>query len=134
MSEEQAHGRVYLVGAGPGSLDLVTLRARRLVGQADVLVYDYLCNPEMLRWARPETEIIYAGKSAAAHTLTQDEINALLVDRAKKNKTVVRLKGGDPYVFGRGGEEAQVLVRAGLCRHSGDASRFRLECHIRDRA
>jgi uroporphyrinogen III methyltransferase/synthase len=114
MSEEQAHGRVYLVGAGPGSLDLVTLRARRLVGQADVLVYDYLCNPEMLRWARPETEIIYAGKSAAAHTLTQDEINALLVDRAKKNKTVVRLKGGDPYVFGRGGEEAQVLVRAGV--------------------
>jgi uroporphyrinogen III methyltransferase/synthase len=114
MSAAPVHGRVYLVGAGPGSLDLVTLRAKQLVGQADVLIYDYLCNPEMLSWARTGTEIIYAGKSASAHTLTQDEINALLVDRAGKGKSVVRLKGGDPYVFGRGGEEAQVLVRAGV--------------------
>jgi uroporphyrinogen III methyltransferase/synthase len=107
-------GRVYLVGAGPGALDLVTLRARALITEADVLVYDYLCNPEMLSWARPGIEIIYAGKSGAAHTLTQDEINALLVARAQAGKTVVRLKGGDPYVFGRGGEEAQVLARAGI--------------------
>jgi uroporphyrinogen III methyltransferase / synthase len=114
MSVEPAGGRVYLVGAGPGSLDLVTLRARELVGLADVVVYDYLCNPEMLRWVRPQTEIVYAGKSGAAHTLTQDEINALLVTRAQAGKQVVRLKGGDPYVFGRGGEEAQVLVRAGV--------------------
>lgn len=114
MSAGPGHGRVYLVGAGPGSLDLVTLRARQLVGAADVLVYDYLCNPEMLRWAPKGAEIIYAGKSASAHTLTQDEINALLVDRGRQGKTVVRLKGGDPYVFGRGGEEAQVLVRAGV--------------------
>jgi uroporphyrinogen III methyltransferase/synthase len=102
------------VGAGPGALDLATLRARELIARADVLVYDYLCNPDMLRWARAETEIIYAGKSAAAHTLTQDEINALLVARAGEGKAVVRLKGGDPYVFGRGGEEAQALARAGV--------------------
>jgi uroporphyrinogen III methyltransferase/synthase len=114
MSAGKGQGRVYLVGAGPGSLDLVTLRAKQLVGQADVLVYDYLCNPEMLRWAPAGTEIVYAGKTASAHTLTQDEINALLVDRAAQGRTVVRLKGGDPYVFGRGGEEAQVLARAGV--------------------
>jgi uroporphyrinogen III methyltransferase/synthase len=107
-------GRVYLVGAGPGALGLVTLRARELIGQADVLVYDYLCNPEMLRWARADAEKIYAGKSGAAHTLSQDEINALLVERARAGRQVVRLKGGDPYVFGRGGEEAQVLVAAGI--------------------
>jgi uroporphyrinogen III methyltransferase/synthase len=114
MRAEATQGRVYLVGAGPGALGLVTLRARELVEQADVLVYDYLCNPEILRWARDDAEIIYAGKSASAHTLTQDEINALLVARAKLGKNVVRLKGGDPYVFGRGGEEAQVLVQAGV--------------------
>jgi len=107
-------GCVYLVGAGPGALGLVTLRARHLIGQADVLVYDYLSNPEMLRWARSDAEIIYAGKSASAHTLTQDQINTLLVERAQAGKQVVRLKGGDPYVFGRGGEEAQVLVREGV--------------------
>ena len=114
MNGAETKGRVYLVGAGPGALDLVTLRARQLVGQADVLVYDYLCNPEMLRWARADAEIIYAGKSGASHTLTQDEINALLVARAGAGKGVVRLKGGDPYVFGRGGEEAQALARAGV--------------------
>jgi uroporphyrinogen III methyltransferase/synthase len=113
-AEGSTPGRVYLVGAGPGSLDLVTLRARELIPQADVLVYDYLCNAEMLNWARADVEIIYAGKSASAHTLTQDEINALLVQKARAGKTVVRLKGGDPYVFGRGGEEAQVLVQAGV--------------------
>lgn len=114
MSSHEKPGRVYLVGAGPGALGLVTLRARELIQRADVLVYDYLCNPEMLRWARDDAEKIYAGKSGAAHTLTQDEINALLVERAVAGKEVVRLKGGDPYVFGRGGEEAQVLVRAGV--------------------
>jgi uroporphyrinogen III methyltransferase/synthase len=114
MSVAPVKGCVYLVGAGPGALDLVTLRARELVGLADVLVYDFLCNPEMLRWARSDAEIIYAGKSGSAHTLPQDEINALLVNRAEAGRKVVRLKGGDPYVFGRGGEEAQVLRRAGI--------------------
>jgi len=114
MSVEETKGRVYLVGAGPGALDLVTLRARELIQRADVLVYDYLCNPEMLRWARADVEKIFAGKSGASHALTQDEINALLVARAGEGKDVVRLKGGDPYVFGRGGEEAQALVRVGV--------------------
>jgi len=114
MSANAARGRVYLVGAGPGSLGLVTLRAKQLIELADALVYDYLCNPEMLRWARADVEKIYAGKSAASHTLTQDEINQLLVELAGAGKKVVRLKGGDPYVFGRGGEEAQVLARAGI--------------------
>jgi uroporphyrinogen III methyltransferase / synthase len=107
-------GKTYLVGAGPGDLGLVTLRARELVERADVLIYDYLCNPELLRWARPGAEKIYVGKSAGNHTLSQDEINALLVKQARAGKIVVRLKGGDPYVFGRGGEEAEVLLEAGL--------------------
>lgn len=107
-------GTVYLVGAGPGDLGLVTLRAQELIQQADVLVYDYLCNAEMLRWARADAEKIYAGKSGSHHVLTQEQINALLVEKAHAGKTVVRLKGGDPYVFGRGGEEAQALVAEGV--------------------
>ena len=112
MKEKEA--RVHLVGAGPGSLDLVTLRARQLIREADVLIYDYLCNPAMLDWAPATAEKIYAGKTASAHTLTQDEINALLVAHGHTGRCVVRLKGGDPYVFGRGGEEAQVLAQAGI--------------------
>ncbi|HEX4085704.1 MAG TPA: uroporphyrinogen-III C-methyltransferase [Chthoniobacteraceae bacterium] len=107
-------GICYLTGAGPGDLGLVTLRARDVVGQAQVLVYDYLCNPGILEWAPPDAEIIYAGKKAGAHTLAQDEINALLVDRTRAGKRVVRLKGGDPFVFGRGGEEAEALAREKL--------------------
>jgi uroporphyrinogen III methyltransferase/synthase len=107
-------GAVYLVGAGPGSLDLVTHRASELVKRADVVIYDYLVNPALLERARDEAEIIYAGKTAAAHTLTQDEINALLVDKARAGRQVVRLKGGDPYVFGRGGEEGIALAQAGI--------------------
>jgi uroporphyrinogen III methyltransferase/synthase len=107
-------GCVYLVGAGPGSPDLVTLRAAELVGQADVIVYDYLVNPALLERAREGAEIIYAGKTAAAHTLTQEEINALLVEKARAGSRVVRLKGGDPYVFGRGGEEGIALAQAGV--------------------
>ena len=114
MKTAEKRGRVYLVGAGPGSLDLVTLRARELIETADVLVYDYLCNPAMLAWARPEAEKIYAGKSGTKHTLSQEQIHSLLVEHAEAGRAVVRLKGGDPYVFGRGGEEAQVLVHAGI--------------------
>ncbi len=107
-------GICYLAGAGPGALGLVTLRTRECVEQADVIVYDYLCNPEILQWAPAVAEIIYAGKKAGAHTLTQDEINALLVEKTAAGKKVVRLKGGDPFLFGRGGEEAEALARAGL--------------------
>src|SRR6202043_3888526 len=101
-------------GAGPGDIGLVTLRTKEAVEQADVVIYDYLCNPEILNWARPDAEIVYAGKQAAAHTLSQSEINDLIVRRAKEGKLVVRLKGGDPFVFGRGAEEAEAIVNAGI--------------------
>ncbi len=103
-----------LVGAGPGDPGLLTLRAKECIETADVLVYDYLCNPVFLDWARPDAEKIYAGKKAGHHTLKQPEINALLVEKALAGKYMVRLKGGDPYVFGRGGEEAEALVEAGV--------------------
>jgi len=107
-------GICYLAGAGPGDLGLVTLRAREVVEQAQVILYDHLCNPGILEWAPPEAEIIYAGKKAGDHTFTQDEINALLIERTRSGKRVVRLKGGDPFVFGRGGEEAEALASAKL--------------------
>src|SRR5258708_2498871 len=98
-------GKVYLVGAGPGDLGLVTLRARQLVERADVIIYDYLSNPEILSWARPGIKKIYVGKTAGKHTLSQDEINQVLIESGRAGHCIVRLKGGDPYVFGRGGEE-----------------------------
>ena len=107
-------GKVYLVGAGPGDLGLATLRAKERIERADVIVYDHLANPEMLGWARDDAEIIYAGKKASEHALTQDEINELLVEKARAGKEVVRLKGGDPFVFGRGAEEAKAIVDAGI--------------------
>src|ERR1044071_9948333 len=103
-------GIVYLVGAGPGDAGLLTLRGAELLGRADVVVYDALVNPELLRLAPKAAEIVFGGKRASEHTIPQDELNALLVTRAREGKTVVRLKGGDPYVFGRGGEEAEQLV------------------------
>src|SRR4051812_29011802 len=111
---EKIKGSCFLVGAGPGDLGLVTLRAKECIERADVIVYDYLCNPEMLKWAPQNAETIYAGKKAGAHTLTQDEVNDLLVAKTREGKNVVRLKGGDPFLFGRGGEEAQALATAGL--------------------
>ncbi|MGC1480262.1 MAG: uroporphyrinogen-III C-methyltransferase [Chthoniobacterales bacterium] len=104
----------YLVGAGPGDPGLLTLRGKDLLQRADVVVYDYLSNPEFLQFAPPSAETIYVGKKAGAHTLKQDGINALLVEKAKAGRTVVRLKGGDPFVFGRGGEEAEALASAGI--------------------
>src|SRR5690606_32605659 len=107
-------GRVFLVGAGPGDLGLVTLRAQQLVASADVLVYDYLVHPQMIKWTRDDCEVVYVGKTAGCHTVPQSEIEALLVDRAQAGKQVVRLKGGDPFIFGRGGEEARTLSQAGV--------------------
>jgi uroporphyrinogen III methyltransferase/synthase len=112
MEDKKENGRCYLVGAGPGDLGLVTLRAKQLIERADVVIYDYLCNPEILKWAPEKAEIIYAGKKAGAHTLKQEEINALLLEKTGAGKQVVRLKGGDPFLFGRGGEEAQALAAA----------------------
>jgi uroporphyrinogen III methyltransferase / synthase len=113
MSKNES-GRVYLVGAGPGDLGLVTLRAKECIEHADVIVYDHLANPEMLGWARDDAEITYAGKKAGEHALTQDEISKLLIEKARAGKEVVRLKGGDPFVFGRGAEEAKAIVDAGI--------------------
>jgi uroporphyrinogen III methyltransferase / synthase len=104
-------GMVYLVGAGPGDAGLLTLRGAELLARADVVVYDALVNPDLLRLAPKTAEIIFGGKRASEHTIPQDELNALLISRARDGKTVVRLKGGDPYVFGRGGEEAEQLAR-----------------------
>ncbi len=107
-------GKVYLVGAGPGDLGLVTLRAKECIETADVIVYDHLANPEMLSWARDAAEIIYAGKEAGEPSPRQQEINMLLSEKAREGKEVVRLKGGDPFVFGRGAEEAKAIVDAGI--------------------
>lgn len=106
--------KVYLIGAGPGDPGLLTLKGRDALAAADVVVYDALANDSLLNHASPHAEKIYVGKVAGNHALPQDEINALLVRKAKEGKIVARLKGGDPYIFGRGGEEAEELVAAGV--------------------
>ena len=107
-------GKVYLVGAGPGDPGLLTVRGLELLRKAEVVIYDRLVNPILLEEAPPEAERIFAGKLAGSHSLPQAEINSLLIERAKRGQRVVRLKGGDPFVFGRGGEEAEALVEAGI--------------------
>jgi len=107
-------GSVYLVGSGPGALDLLTLRAARLIGEADVIVYDHLVADGALGLARAGAELICAGKKASKHTVPQSELNLLLVRLAREGKKVVRLKGGDPFIFGRGGEEIETLFDFGI--------------------
>lgn len=107
-------GRVALVGAGPGDPELLTLKGRRLLECADTIVYDALVSPRLLDFCRPEAELVYVGKRDSRHTLPQGEINQLLIARARANRRVVRLKGGDPFIFGRGGEEAEALAEAGI--------------------
>jgi uroporphyrinogen III methyltransferase/synthase len=107
-------GKVYLVGAGPGDLGLVTLRAKECIENADVIVYDHLANPDTLGWARDDAEVVYVGKTPGDSQISQQEINALLIEKARGGKQVVRLKGGDPFVFGRGAEEAQIIADAGI--------------------
>lgn len=110
---KKTSGKIFLVGAGPGDPDLLTLKGQRCLEEADVVLYDQLVNPELLNHAR-RAELIYVGKQARKRGVDQRTIEALLVHYARQGKRVVRLKGGDPFVFGRGGEEAEALRRAGL--------------------
>ncbi|MBN2063309.1 MAG: uroporphyrinogen-III C-methyltransferase, partial [Sedimentisphaerales bacterium] len=113
MSQAEG-GIVYLAGAGPGDPGLITVRALELLSRADVIVYDYLANESLLRHSRPDAELIYVGKKAGQHSMPQESINELLVNLGQKGLEVLRLKGGDPFIFGRGGEEAQALAQAGV--------------------
>jgi uroporphyrin-III C-methyltransferase len=112
MSSEK--GKVYIVGAGPGDPDLITVKAVNCLGLADVIVYDRLVNPVLLQYGKRDAEFIYCGKAPGNHCVPQEGINQLLVKKSLAGKTVVRLKGGDPFIFGRGGEEADVLVQSGI--------------------
>ncbi len=105
---------VFLVGAGPGDAELLTLRARHLLGEADVILHDRLIGGSVLSLARPDAERVFVGKARANHRMPQDEINALLIRLARAGRRVLRLKGGDPFIFGRGGEEVEALARAGI--------------------
>lgn len=106
--------KVYLVGSGPGDPGLFTIKGLELVRNAEVLVYDRLAHPSIVAEAKPDAEKIYVGKASSNHTMKQEDINALLVEKGRECKMVVRLKGGDPFVFGRGGEEAEALLEAGI--------------------
>ncbi|MGD8990375.1 MAG: uroporphyrinogen-III C-methyltransferase [Desulfobacterales bacterium] len=106
--------KVYLVGAGPGDPGLITVKGKECIKKADVIIYDYLASPALLKDAAKSAEVIYVGKKGGDHTLSQDEINSLLVDKARSGGIITRLKGGDPFIFGRGGEEAEALIKAGI--------------------
>ena len=110
----QSKGIVYLIGAGPGDPKLLTIRGRECLQQADIIVYDYLANPRLLAEAKPKTKNIYVGKRGSDHSIEQDDINKLLIDEAGKGKIVARLKGGDAFIFGRGGEEASALAEKNI--------------------
>ena len=114
MDREKEQGKVFLVGAGPGDPELMTVKAVRLLQTADVIIYDRLVSDAIMDMASPKAEMIYAGKASNKHTIPQEEISRLLVTKAKEGKTVVRLKGGDLFVFGRGGEETLELKAAGV--------------------
>ncbi|GAB3064625.1 uroporphyrinogen-III C-methyltransferase [Virgibacillus ainsalahensis] len=107
-------GKVYLVGAGPGDPDLITVKGLKVIQESDVILYDRLVNEELLSYAPGDAELIFCGKRPDYHSLTQEKINDLLCKFAQQGKVVTRLKGGDPFIFGRGGEEAEILAHKGI--------------------
>ena len=107
-------GKVVLVGAGPGDVGLLTLSGKQWMQKADVILYDHLVNPEMVRFTQKSTEMIYVGKKEGFASMEQEQINDLLIRKACEGKIVIRLKGGDPFLFGRGGEEIQAVQKAGV--------------------
>src|SRR5258708_10745751 len=109
-----AKGKVYLIGAGPGDPGLLTLKGRDILAKADLVVYDALINPRLLEWAKPGAARLFVGKQGRAHSKEQVEINEILVRKASQGKLVARLKGGDPFLFGRGGEEPPCLAGEGI--------------------
>ena len=113
-NNNKKNGYVYLVGAGPGDVGLFTLKGKEALQRAEAVIYDRLANPRLLSFAPSTAELIYVGKRTGRHVFNQDEINEILVRKAKEGRVVVRLKGGDPFIFGRGGEEAQALVKEGI--------------------
>src|SRR5579884_1157132 len=113
-SPSNSCGKVYLIGAGPGDPELITVKGLRYLRTADVVLYDRLISMDLLDEARADAERVFVGKGPRCHTMSQAEINALMITYARSGRTVVRLKGGDPYVFGRGGEEALALAQAGI--------------------
>ena len=112
--QDMKPGNVYLIGAGPGDPGLMTLKGKEILSAADVIIYDYLANKRFLEYRKMEAELIYVGKKGGDHTMDQADINRLIVEKSKSGKSVARLKGGDPFIFGRGGEEAQELVAEGV--------------------
>ncbi len=112
--QKRKFGKVYLIGAGPGDPGLMTLKGKEILSRADVIIYDYLANKAFLEYGKPEAELIYVGKKGGDHTMGQADINRLIVEKSKAGSSVARLKGGDPFIFGRGGEEAQELVAEGV--------------------
>lgn len=134
--------KIYLIGAGPGDPELLTLKALRAIQESDCILYDQLIDPRILEYARDTAELIYVGKRKGIHILPQEEINAMLVTMARNYDTVSRLKGGDPFIFGRGGEELEYLTRAGfhcevipgITAATGAAAAFQLPLTHRDYA
>jgi len=114
MNDALKPGKVYLIGAGPGDPKLLTLRAAEAIGESDIIVYDHLVNPEVLAHSRRGAELIYVGKRGGEPSISQSQINQLLIARAQSAQIVARLKGGDPFIFGRGGEEAEALADANV--------------------
>ena len=114
MANHHRNGKVYLVGGGPGDPELLTLKAHKVLQSSDVIIYDALINPEVLKYAHPKAQLIFIGKSRSKERLSQKAVERLMILHAKQGKTVARLKGGDPFIFGRGGEEVEALAEAGI--------------------